>query len=85
MLPHEYEVDQQRCKQQSEISEQLYIDGFSDGLDGIPPQSEDEPYKLGYAQGTVQLHSEHQANQVLGSGFLVSDRRIPAYSEEFFH
>ncbi len=67
MLPHEYEIDQQRCDQQDAIAEQLYIDGFSDAMDGIPPQSEEEPYKLGYAKGTVQLHHEHRANQVCGS------------------
>jgi hypothetical protein len=67
MLPHEYEIDQQRCDQQDAIAEQLYIDGFSDAIDGIPPQSEDEPYKLGYAQGKAQLHSNYQSNGVGGN------------------
>ncbi len=67
MLPHEYEIDQRLREEQALIAEELYIDGFSDAMDGIPPQSEDEPYKLGYAQGTVQIHFEHQANQVSGN------------------
>ncbi len=66
MLPHEYEIDQERCEQQDAIAEQFYIDGFSDAIDGKLPQSEDEPYKLGYTQGKVQLHHEHKANQING-------------------
>lgn len=62
MLPHEYEIDQQRCDQQDAIAEQLYIDGFSDAMDGKLTECEDEPYKLGYTQGTAQLHSNHIAN-----------------------
>ncbi len=65
MLPHEYEIDQERCDQQDAIAEQLYIDGFTDGLDGIPPQSEEEPYKLGYVRGEAQRkESLCQANQL---------------------
>jgi hypothetical protein len=67
MLPHEFEIDQRFREEQNTISEQLYIDGFSDAMDGIPPQSDDEPYKLGYAQGTVHLHSQHQDNRVCGN------------------
>jgi hypothetical protein len=67
MLPHEFDIDQERCEQQDAIAEQLYIDGFSDAMDGIPPQSEDEAYQLGYAQGTFHLHSEHQVNRVCGN------------------
>jgi hypothetical protein len=66
MLPYEFEIDQQRCEEQDAMAEQIYIDGFSDAMDEKPPQSEDEPYKLGYAQGTVQLHRERQANQING-------------------
>jgi hypothetical protein len=62
---YEYEIDQQRCDQQDAITEELYIDGFSDGLDGIPPQSEDEVYQLGYIRGEAQRkESVCQPNQL---------------------
>ncbi len=68
MLPHEYEIDQERCEEQDVIAEQLYIDGFTDGLDAIPPQSEEEPYKLGYIRGEAQRkESLCQTNQLLDS------------------
>jgi hypothetical protein len=75
MLPHEFEIDQRFREEQDTISEQLYVDGFSDAMDGKPPQSEEEPYKLGYAQGTVHLHCEHQTNWVC-------DNYNPCYNDE---
>lgn len=49
------DTDQQRCDQQDAIAEELYITGFSDGLDGDPPTSNDEAYQLGYKKGCAQL------------------------------
>jgi hypothetical protein len=76
MAPYEEQLDQQRCNQQDSIAEEVFIQGFSDGLDGIPPQSEDEPYKLGYAQGKVQLYSNYQANRV-------GDNYNPCHKDEW--
>lgn len=67
MLPHEYEIDQERCEQQDAIAEQIFIDGFGDAMDGKPSQSEDEAYQFGYAQGKAQLHSNYQSNSVGGN------------------
>ncbi len=65
MLPHEYEIDQQRCDQQDAIAEQLFINGFSDAMDGIPPQSKDEVYQLGYIRGEAhRKESVCQPNQL---------------------
>jgi hypothetical protein len=65
MLPHEFEIDQERCDQQDAIAEQLFIDGFSDGLDGKLPQSKDEAYQLGYIRGEAQRkESACQPNQL---------------------
>ena len=65
MLPHEYEIDQQRCEQQDAIAEQIYIDGFGDAIDGKSPHSEDEAYQFGYVQRKAQLNElVHQANHI---------------------
>lgn len=46
-----FSLDQQRCETQSAIAESLYIDGATDGFDGIRPTSLDCEYLLGYSSG----------------------------------
>ena len=44
--------DQQRCEQQATITEELFINGESDGYcNGIRPVSSDSAYMAGYSQG----------------------------------
>ncbi len=55
MTPYEIEqLDQERCVRQADIAEVLFIDGFSDGLGGVPPQSQDIAYCLGYSKGSAE-------------------------------
>ena len=44
-------LDQQRCDEQDEISQDLYIQGCSDGYQGIEKTCFEQPYVMGYEQG----------------------------------
>jgi hypothetical protein len=78
MTPTEvYSVDQERIEQQSEIANELFIDGQSDAAMGESPQSKDAAYLDGYLS---QLRS-----LILDSSMTLQIRWLsPAYLAEAF-
>lgn len=46
-----FDLDQQHCETQAAIAESLYIDGATDGFEGVRPTSLDCEYLLGYSSG----------------------------------
>ena len=61
-----YDLDQRRCDQQNAIADELFTEGFTDGVSLSRPRRTDEPYILGYAEGLRQLRRQ-------GYSLLISD------------
>lgn len=69
-LARDYYLDQQRIDQQDEITQDLYIQGFTDGYDGKEKNSFDVDYKLGYESGLSTWVKEENTNATLTDNYL---------------
>lgn len=75
-----FDLDQQRCQTEAVIAQSLYIDGESDGFDGVKPTSSEPEYLLGYASG-CRFKLDDIQNQY--SSMSEVGRAVEAMLEEF--
>lgn len=62
--------DQQRCDEQDLISEHLYIQGYTDGYEGLEKTTQDKIYVQGYEEGLSQWIREERIKATVIDNYL---------------